>query len=412
MQGFLVNSVLCYLGVGFGRGTMRGLQASAGVLVLAAVLSGCGYLPTSGPSSIDIRAGQGDLASLPYALIKLTPEVVHILAETEPGGIAKAFHDRRPPPEIKFGVGDVVSVTVFEAAAGGLFIPIEAGVRPGNFVTLPNQPVDTAGNITVPYAGAVRARGRSPGQVEQDIVDRIKNRAIEPQVIVALATQNTSLISVLGEVNNPNRFPAQPAGEHVLDAITRAGGIKGQGFESWVMVERGGRRATAPFGALVYAPENNIWIWPGDTVYVYREPQTFLAFGASGQQGQIAFDAWRISLAEAVAKAGGLVDAQADAGSVFLYRGEPCPVAERLGIDCSKYPGPVIPVIYSVSFRDPAGYFLGTKVQMRNKDVLFAANAQSVEVTKFLEHIRVVIATGNDATVLGQNVIIFRNLAK
>ena len=92
----------------------------------------------------------------------------------------------RPPPEIKFGIGDVVSVTIFEAAAGGLFIPSEAGVRPGNFVTLPNQPIDTKGFISVPYAGLVPAAGKTPSEVEQEIVDRIKNRAIEPQVVVAL----------------------------------------------------------------------------------------------------------------------------------------------------------------------------------------------------------------------------------
>ncbi|TPQ30235.1 sugar ABC transporter substrate-binding protein [Bradyrhizobium guangdongense] len=391
---------------------MRGALSSLVLMAVVTLMAGCStsYIPTSGPLSPDIRAGQKDPESLPYALVKLSPETVRIIAESEPKSIASAFQDRRPPPEIKFGIGDVVAVTIFEAAAGGLFIPIEAGVRPGNFVTLPNQPVDTAGNISVPYAGAVRAKDRTPSQVQQEIVDRIKNRAIEPQAVVAMATQNTSLISVLGEVNNPNRMLAMPAGEHILDAITRAGGPKGQGFETWVMLERKGKRATAPFGALVYEPENNIWVWPGDTVYVYREPQTFLAFGAAGQQGQFAFDAWRISLAEGVAKAGGLVDAQADPGSVFLYRGEPCVVAERLGIDCSKFPGPVIPVIYSVSFKDPAGYFLGTKLQMRNKDVLFVANAMSVEVTKFLQHIRVMIATGNDAVVLGSNSLLLRNL--
>jgi polysaccharide export outer membrane protein len=49
----------------------------------------------------------------------------------------------------------VVSVTIFEAEAGGLFVPSEAGARPGNFVTLPEQIVDSNGNITVPYAGTI-----------------------------------------------------------------------------------------------------------------------------------------------------------------------------------------------------------------------------------------------------------------
>ena len=78
---------------------------------------------------------------------------------------------RRPPlSEIKLGIGDVVSVTIFEAAPGGLFVPNEAGARPGNFVTLPNQIVDSKGNITVPYVGAIRAAGRTPSEVQQAIV--------------------------------------------------------------------------------------------------------------------------------------------------------------------------------------------------------------------------------------------------
>lgn len=380
---------------------MRRSLITALGLVSALVVSGCAMLPASGPDQTVVRTGQVDPTSVNYALVKITPEVIRVLAEAGLRGLAGAFHDRRPPPEIRFGIGDVVSVTIFEAAAGGLFIPIEAGVRPGNFVTLPNQAVDTAGNISVPYAGAVRAAGRTSSQVQAEIVDKIRNRAIEPQAVVALATQNTSLISVLGEVNTPNRFAALPGGEHILDAITRAGGIRGQGYESWVVLERQGRRASIPFGSLIYEPSNNIWVWPGDTIYVYREPQTFLAFGAAGQQGQFPFEMWRITLAEAIGKAGGLLDVRADPGSVFLYRREPRQIAERMGVDCSRFSGPTIPVIYSISLRDPGGYFLGTKFQMRDKDVVFAANAPAVEITKFLNFVQVIMATANDGMSLG-----------
>ena len=73
--------------------------------------------------------------------------------------------------------------------------------------------------------------------------------------------------------------------------ITRAGGLRDQGQDLWVVLERQGRRSTVPFGSLIYEPGNNIWAWPGDTIYLYREPQTFLAFGATGIQGQFAFTA-------------------------------------------------------------------------------------------------------------------------
>ena len=382
------------------------VSAFAGVIVL----TGCTnpMMPVAGPESGDIRGHVQDENSLPYALVKLTPQVIDVLSSNAPG-LSQIFTDRRPAEQIKFGIGDVVSVTIFEAAAGGLFIPSEAGVRPGNFVQLPNQQVDISGNISVPYAGAIRAVNRTPAEVQLSIVNALKNRAIEPQVVVSLVTQNTSLISVLGEVNTPSRFPVSYAGEKILDEITRAGGPKGQGFDTWVMLERDGKRATIPFGALVYEPSNNIYARPNDTIYVYQEPQTFVAFGAQGTQGQFNFGAWRISLAEAQAKAGGLNDTLADPASVFIYRGETREVAERLGLDVSKFQGPLIPVVYNVNYRDPAGYFLATKFQMRNKDVLFASNASAVEQAKVMNYIRLVTATANDPIVASTNALVLRS---
>ena len=380
------------------------------MIVAAILLAGCSALPTSGPKSWDVRSSQPkDVDAIPYAFVKLNASVATILAQFTPK-LSNAFANRSPPKQFRFGIGDIVSVTIFEAAAGGLFIPAEAGVRPGNFITIPNQSVDGNGNISVPYAGPIQAKGKTPAEVQQAIVTALSNRAIEPQAVVSLVTQQTSLISVLGEVNSAARFPASPAGERILDAITRAQGPKSQGFDVWVTLERQGHRATVPFGALVYEPSNNIYVLPNDTIYLYNEPQTFLSFGASGVQGQFKFDAWRISLAEAVGKAQGLADLRADPASVFLYRGETREVAERIGVDCSQFPGPIIPVIYNVNFRDPAGYFLAKTFEMRNKDVIYVSNAVTVETSKFLEHIRLITATINDPIVYTTNAYQLRNI--
>lgn len=379
------------------RGVDLFLRSVRHLFIIIACLSlvGCGFLPTSGPNQRHLLDERQFPDGPPYALVKVTPDVVGVLAQVGPR-LTGAFPNSRRPRDITFGIGDTVSVTIFESKSGGLFIPAEGSVRPGNFITLPNQDVDNQGNISVPYAGAVPANGRTPRQVQDEIVKRIKDRAIEPQAVVALVNQQTSLISVLGEVNTPARFPARHEAERILDAITRAGGPKSDGFDTWVMLERAGRRATVPFGSLVYEPSNNVYVHPDDTVYLYREPQTFVAFGASGEQGQFEFGAWRISLAEAAGKAGGLVDSQADPAAVFVYRGETRAVAERLGVDVSRFDGRRIPIIYHFNFRDPAGYFLATTFQARNKDVLYISNARAVKMAKFLLYLQLITKTVND----------------
>ena len=247
------------------------------------VLGGCSLMPQSGPAAYDVRGGQTDPESLRYALVRVTPKVVDVLARSTPR-LSTAFRDRGGPYELRFGIGDILSVTVFEAGAGGLFIPLEAGVRPGNFITLPAQAVDNRGNISVPYAGAIRAQGRTAVEVQDSIVNALKNRALEPQAIVSLTDQRASSINVLGDSVGSIRFPASASGERILDAITRAG-LKAPGFDLWVMLERGGRRELVPFGALIYEPANNIYVRPKDTIFIYKEPQTFLAFGALGSLG-------------------------------------------------------------------------------------------------------------------------------
>src|SRR6202022_905982 len=93
---------------------------------------------------------------------------------------------------------------------------------PGNFVNIPNQAVDIRGNISIPYAGSIRARGRTQVEVQDAIVAALKNRAIEPQVIVSLVEQKTSMISILGEGRSA-RIPANATPERMLDVISRAG---------------------------------------------------------------------------------------------------------------------------------------------------------------------------------------------
>jgi polysaccharide export outer membrane protein len=374
---------------GFRGGNMhfRCILLASPVLGMLVALANCTLLPASGPATVDILSGERDPKSLNYSIVEVTPKVIDVQARNAPR--LSVFSDRSRPKDIVFGIGDMVAVTIFESASGGLFIPAEGAVRPGNFITIPNQPVDVQGNISIPYAGAIRALGRTQVQVQDAIVSALKNRAIEPQAVVSLIEQKTSMITVLG-AGRSARIPATTTPERLLDVIGRAGmavttgAVGPAGADTWIILERNGRRAIAPFGAVVYEPANNIYVHPNDTIYLYSEPQTFLTFGALGTQQQVPFGAWRLTLAEAISKAGGLQDLGADPAAVFLYRGEARDIAQSMGIDCSPYPGPMIPVVYVINLRDPSGYFLASSFEMRNKDIIYVSNAFSVESTKFM----------------------------
>jgi polysaccharide biosynthesis/export protein len=383
-----------------------------GILVGAA-LAACTQLPVDGPQYRDIttgatstlRAERGAVA-FDYVLVDVTRSVVELVDSIGPDSFFRTFGaGHEPAPAIRVGVGDIVQVSIFESAAGGLFIPAEAGVRPGNFVTLPPQTIDRAGTVTVPYAGNVRASGRTTSEIQRDIETKLANRAIEPQVVVTIVEQNATEVAVGGDGVTGAKLRIRPVGERVLDMISRAGALRYAGYELFVTLQRNKRRATVYFPILVNNPAENIFVAPGDTIYVYREQQKFIAVGAlgtsngstitvgiganAGLSGLFSFDQERLSLNEAVAKAGGLSDGRADPAGVFIYREEYRAALSRMGVDLSKFPPDLkfIPTIYRANFRDPSSFFVAHQFPMRHRDIIYVANADAIEVDKFLAYV-------------------------
>jgi len=378
------------------------------ILALSVLLSGCSLLPATGPTSDAVNdnatASVRSNSALPYALVDISPQTIGFLSQPNLITFQGAFPDKRPKPVQVAGIGDVLNVAIFEAAPGGLFTPpTTAGARPGNFVDLPAQAIDQRGNIRVPYAGDVPAANRTLPQIEQEIVSRLHNRALEPQVVVSLNQQHSSVVSVLGDVNQPGVLALNSVGERLLAMIARAGGPKFEAIESYVTLQRDGQRVRVLLSRVVQDPRENIFIRPNDVIFITRESPTFTALGALNQNvfgfnSEISFETETLTLAQAIGKAGGLNDQQSDAAEVFVYRHEDRPFLQKLGIDTNRFVYDRIPTIYHINLRDPSGMLLAAGFQMRSKDVMYVANAKVVEYYKLLALINnTATATSNTA---------------
>lgn len=368
-------------------------------IVLTSVhLSACSVLPANGPTSDSIGSGATVAATststLPYALVDVSTETVGFLSEPNIVTLKGAFTDKRPKPVQLIGIGDILNISVFEAAPGGLFTPATAaGARPGNFVDLPPQAVDQKGAVYVPYAGEVPAAGRTIPDISQAIVARLRNRAIEPQVVVSLNQQQSAVVSVLGAVNAPGALPINSTGERLLRVIARAGGPRFEAIESFVTLQRDGRRARVLLSRILQDPRENVFVRPNDVVFITRESPNFIALGATNINAAIPFDVETLTLSQALGRAGGLVDQQSDAAQVFVYRFEERRFLQKLGIDTTRFVYETIPTIYRVNLRDPAGLLLASGFQMRSKDVMYVANAKVVDYYKLLTLINNTTAT-------------------
>jgi polysaccharide export outer membrane protein len=228
-------------------------------LLVAGLLPACSLLPGTGPKSDAVEgaatAGLRSNTALPYALVDVSADTIGLLSQPNLVTFQGAFPDKRPKPQQVAGVGDVLNISIFEAAPGGLFTPATAaGARPGNFVDLPPQAVDQKGSIYVPYAGEIPAAARTLPEIQQAIVARLRNRAIEPQVVVSLNQQHSSVVSVLGDVNTPGVLALNSVGERLLALIARAGGPKFEAIESYVTLQRDGKRVRVLLSRVVHDP--------------------------------------------------------------------------------------------------------------------------------------------------------------
>ena len=253
--------------------------------------------------------------------------------------------------------------------------------RPGT--RIPDQQVGPDGAISIPYGGRIEAAGRTPAEVQRTIEERLGPRALQPQALVVIRRSIANSVSVAGESVKGMRVPLSLGGDHLLQVIAAAGGSSAPVHDIFVQLSRGGVTATVPLATLVADPEENIFAEPGDVLTLARRPQTFSAFGATGRNTAITFTSDRLSLAEALGKAGGLLDERADPRAVFLFRYEPLSVVRALGQPvATEARGDVSPVVYRLDLSDAKSYPLAREFPVRDKDIIFVANAELAGVSK------------------------------
>jgi polysaccharide biosynthesis/export protein len=364
------------------------------------MLSGCGTLPTAGPTTHTVLDQEMEGTKHRFDLVDISDGVITALHGAPHESFETRFKKYGLAPEQRIGIGDSIVVSIWEAAGGGLFSAgsndqITSGSRN---VTIPEQVVGRDGAVTVPFAGRITVAGKLPVEVQHLIEARLADKAIEPQVIVTISKSVTNSVTVTGEVVNGARIQLSLGGDRLLDLIAAAGGARSPVYETYVRLSRNGMTATIPMQSLVSDPAENIYAQPGDVLTLVRRPQTFTVFGATGANAQVDFPSAHMTLVEALAKAGGLQDLRSDPAGVFLFRFEPPAVVRALGRrQLATGPDGSSPVVYRLDMSDAKAYFLAQRFPLEDKDVLYVANADLDQVQKFftlLDTITTPVVTG------------------
>lgn len=345
-------------------------------------------MATQGPSREDIEeASVTQPSPTGIQIIDVNQAVAAKLVKSQRQvTFSELFADAVPTSQT-IGPGDMVEVSIWEAPPATLFGVGSFDARggpPSNRVnTFPEQMVNRQGTINVPFAGQIRAAGQSPRQVEAEIAQALTGLANQPQVMVRVTRNATYNVTVVGEVANSTRFPLTARGERLLDALAIAGGVRQPVNKMTLQLTRGNAVKSMPLDAIIRDPAQNVVLQPGDVITAFFQPYSFTVLGAAGKNAEVNFETEGISLAQALARAGGVDDMKADAKGAFLFRWE--------AGDALHWPKPPamtpdgrVPVIYRIDLKQPATFLLAQSFAMKDKDLLFVSNAPSHELQKFL----------------------------
>lgn len=358
---------------------------------IALGVAGCSALPGVGPQASAVaEAANQPVDAQQFVVVDINNTVLDVLAHRPHDASLVGFGNRSGPFEPTIGVGDAVSVSIWEAAAGGLFsstaasLPVAGGgAHPA---TIPEQVVGRDGRITIPFAGSIQTLGRRPSEVQKAIERALAGKTVQPQVIVSVTRSASSNVTVFGEGAQGARVPLSPRGDRVLDVLATAGGLRTTVNESVVQLTRGGSSVRVPLSRLTADPVENIFVRPGDVITVLRDPQMFFAYGATGRNADVPFDTATLSLTHALSKAGGLLDFRSDPEGVFIYRLEPTKFASQFAtISPMAQTGRYTKVIYRVNMRDPNAIFLASQFRIFHRDVVYVSNAPLTELQKVLQ---------------------------
>ncbi|MDL2269838.1 polysaccharide export protein [Desulfosarcina sp. OttesenSCG-928-A07] len=376
-------------------------------LCLSLCLSACGtypnWIPASGPSREQILDAQGsqDADGMPgILLLEVDDGLARKLADSKKLDQFDQVFPNGNTNNYLVGPGDVLEVSLWEAPPAMLFGAMQfdanTGVTTTGAVTFPSQMVGADGTISMPFAGRVQVRTRTTAAIEREIARLLEGKANEPQVLVRVIKNNTANVTVVGDVNTSASVPLTPRGERLLDALAASGGVKKEVNRTAIQLSRQGVTATMPLESVIRDPKQNVPLKPGDVVTALFQPQSFSVLGATGQNAEIPFETQGISLAQALARSGGLVDDQADARGVFIFRFEEAYLvspATTITIPKEKAVSPerttvasatTVPVVYQVNLRDPASFFVTQNFPIQNHDIIYVANSPSAEFEKFL----------------------------
>lgn len=381
---------------GDARANRHQAQKSWGVplaFIGLALTSACSSLPRAAPSANEILKDAPSRFGSPLRIVDLATRKDAPPEQIEAAKPACANPDL-PAQAGRIAIGDELLVSTYEIGVGLFSSDARQGITASGTSDRGARRADMRlvveedGAVALPFLGRVRVEGFSPHQAQSALLERLRTRSQSPDLLLTVEPGPRQAVLLQGDVKNPGRVPLSHSGEHVLDAIALAGGLRGDASDYVAIWTREALQCAIRLDETDALDPDNLLLAGGDRIEIVRDVRQFTALGASRAVAVLPFNGPRLSLIEAIGRAGGPLDSEADPTGVFLFRFE------------TDENGTEIPTIYRLNLVDPRSYFVGQRFMMRDGDVVFVASARSNRLTKFIQLLNLLVTPAVSGRIL------------
>ena len=331
---------------------LKTIRSALAAVSAAALLTGCAALQDiTFPVNV---GGQATFEAEGAEIVRLNATNIERFKN---GGVHTKTNPPATPRDLSYrvGPGDVLRVIVWDHPE--LTSPGVAKDGDGYL----GLNVRSDGTIFFPYAGAIKAKGRTTVEIADELTKKLSSVIPNPQVEVLVAAFNSKKSLVSGEVKNPGPVVLTDVPITLIEAISARGGASDKADLSFVTLERGGRLYTLDLKAFQDANDTrqNPVIIHGDTVRVSTQAsRKAYILGGVGRPRSIDLAKNKVNLTEAITEAGGLRDRFSDARGVFVFR-------EEEGRT----------IVAQLDLSEATALLLGAKFNLHAKDVIFVTRA-------------------------------------
>jgi len=238
------------------------------------------------------------------------------------------------------------------------------------------QTVTADGTIFFPFVGRVRAAGRTTSQIREQLSTALIPYIKDPQVDVRVLAYRSQRVEVTGEVKTPGPLAISDVPLKLVDAITRSGGTTSEADLQRVRLTRDHKLYILNAYAMLDRGETSqdVLLQPGDVLNVPdRTDSRIFVMGEVKSPATVPMQKGRLTIADALTSAGGILDTDANPRQIFVMRG--------------MRDNPTSPEIFRLDMTQPDSVMLTSQFQLKPLDVVYVGTAASTTFNRLIQQV-------------------------